>query len=216
MVSSPAAPPELSWQGSLLGGGDPVADPTFAGLRRVVLGRGAWVDHVPGWLAGADTLFDRLVGSVAWRAHEIEMYERVVPEPRLSAWWGERNGAPWPAHTADLARALTDHYRVPFGSLGANLYRDGRDSVAWHGDRVYREQEHALVAVVSLGSRRRFLQRPTGGGASVRFDPAPGDLLVMGGTCQRTWQHCVPKAAGGGPRISVTLRPRTDATIPAA
>lgn len=209
MVSIPTAPPELSWQGSLLGGGDPEVDVTFRGLRRVELGDGAWVDHVPGWLSGADDLFDLLVGSVPWRAHEIPMYDKVVPEPRLSAWWGVGDRSPWPAHTRPLAAALSARYDQRFDSLGANLYRDGRDSVAWHGDRVYREQPDALVAVVSLGSTRRFLLRPKGGGASVRFEPAAGDLLVMGGTCQRTWQHCVPKMAGGGPRISVTLRPLT-------
>jgi alkylated DNA repair dioxygenase AlkB len=32
---------------------------------------------------------------------------------------------------------------------------------------------------------------------------------VMGGSCQRTWDHAVPKTAGSvGPRISVQFRPR--------
>ncbi|QXC62942.1 alpha-ketoglutarate-dependent dioxygenase AlkB [Aquihabitans sp. G128] len=208
MASSPAALPDLSWQGSLLGGGEPQADAAFAGARRVELGQGAWVDHVPGWLRGADTLFDQLVDAVPWRAHEIPMYDQVVPEPRLSAWWSQPDRSTWPAHVAAIADALGARYDLEFDSLGTNLYRDGRDSVAWHGDRVYREQDRSLVAVLSLGSTRRFLLRPAGGGASVRFEPAPGDLLVMGGTCQRTWQHCVPKSAQlPGPRISVTLRP---------
>ena len=206
MSSTAAAPPSLAWQGSLLGGGAPTVDATFDRAQRVELGDGAWVYHVPGWLNGADTLFDQLVGSVPWRAHEMPMYDKVVPQPRLSAWWGEGDRTPWPAAIPPLAQALSARYGVAFDSLGANLYRDGRDSAAWHGDRVYREQDQALVAVLSLGSVRRFLLRPKGGGPSHRFDPQPGDLLVMGGTCQRTWQHSVPKAAAAGPRISVTLR----------
>jgi alkylated DNA repair dioxygenase AlkB len=102
--------------------------------------------------------------------------------------------------------ALSERYEVEFTSVRANLYRDGRDSVAWHGDRVARDLPNAFVAIVSLGGRRRFLLRPKGGGRSVRFDPGPGDLLVMGGSCQRDWQHTVPKVAAAQPRISLTFR----------
>jgi alkylated DNA repair dioxygenase AlkB len=90
--------------------------------------------------------------------------------------------------------------------MGLNLYRDGRDSVAWHGDRVGRRRSEAVVAIVSLGAPRRFLLRPKGGGRSLRLTPASGDLLVLGGTCQRTWEHSVPKCATAGPRVSVMFR----------
>ena len=209
MSSRLVAAPPLAWQGSLLGGGEPTVDASFAAVERLPLGQGAWVDVVRGWVAGADTLFERLVDEVPWQAHEVPMYERVVPQPRLSAWWGERDERPWPPGAGAMADALTARYGPRFSALGANLYRDGRDSVAWHGDRVYRDRLTSLVAVVSLGATRRFLLRPAGGGPSVRLEPAAGDLLVMGGTCQRTWQHSVPKDARcPGPRISVTLRPR--------
>jgi len=199
----------MAWQGSLLGAGDPAPDRSFARCRRVALDDEAWVDVVPGWLSGADTLFAHLVDSVPWQAHEVPMYENVVTQPRLSAWWGAAAAGPWPDHIAPIAEALGERYGVEFDSLGANLYRDGRDSVAWHGDRVYREQDRALVAVLTLGTARRFLLRPKGGGRSVKLCPAPGDLLVMGGTYQRTWQHSVPKTAVPvGPRLSVTLRHR--------
>jgi alkylated DNA repair dioxygenase AlkB len=68
----------------------------------------------------------------------------------------------------------------------------------------------AIIAVLSLGGTRRFLLRPKGGGKSVRFEPASGDLLVMGGSCQRTWQHSVPKVAHAHPRMSLTFRHRYD------
>jgi alkylated DNA repair dioxygenase AlkB len=209
--SRPASLPDLAWQGSLLGDEEPAPDASFATVERVELGDGAWVDVAPGWLRGADTLFERLLATVAWQARERPMYDQVLPEPRLSHWWGTRGEATWPDGVAAIAEALGRRYGTGFDSLGANLYRDGRDSVAWHGDRVYREQDVALVAVLSLGTRRRFLLRPKGGGTSVRLEPAPGDLLVMGGTCQRTWQHCVPKSARPiGPRMSVTLRHRRE------
>jgi alkylated DNA repair dioxygenase AlkB len=205
----------MDWQASLFGCAEPVPDFAFTSVERIELGDGAWVDVAPGWMAGADTLFERLLTGAAWQEREVPMYEKVVPEPRLSHWWGSDGERTWPAEARAIARALHGRYGVRFDALGANLYRDGRDSVAWHGDRVYREQDTALVAVLSLGSQRRFLLRPKGGGASIRLDPAPGDLLVMGGTCQRTWQHCVPKAARvSGPRISVSLRHRRELDPP--
>ena len=63
------------------------------------------------------------------------------------------------------------------------------------------------MAIVSLGAPRRFLLRPAGGGTSRAFDLGWGDLLVMGGTCQRTWEHAVPKMASAKPRMSVQFRP---------
>lgn len=214
MSSRVATLPSLRWQGSLFGAAEPHADPCFATAERIELGDGAWVDVVPGWLQGADTLFERLVSSVRWLEHEVPMYEQIVAQPRLSAWWSDGRGT-WPSPIGPIADALSARYGVAFDALGCNLYRSGTDSVAWHGDRIYREQDVALVAVLTLGAPRRFLLRPKGGGPSVKLRPGPGDLLVMGGTCQRTWQHAVPKTAQPvGPRLSVTLRHRAELAPP--
>lgn len=210
MSSRVATLHHLAWQGSLFGGAEPQPDRSFATAERTDLGDGAWVDLVPGWLRGADTLFQRLVGSVRWLAHEVPMYEHIVAQPRLSAWWSD-GPETWPAEVGTIATALGQRYGVAFDALGCNLYRSGADSVAWHGDRIYRDQNVALVAVLTLGAARRFLLRPKGGGISLKLRPGPGDLLVMGGTCQRTWQHAVPKTAQPvGPRLSVTLRHRAE------
>jgi alkylated DNA repair dioxygenase AlkB len=102
---------------------------------------------------------------------------------------------------------LSERYRVELDSMGMNLYRDGRDSVAWHGDRIAREIEKPIVALVSLGHPRKFLLRPKGGGRSRPFELGRGDLLVTGGRTQRLWQHSVPKVATvAGPRISLAFR----------
>jgi len=192
----------------LLASGDPTPDRSFAALVRRPLGDGAWVDHGPGWLAGADALFDELLHTTPWQAHEVPMYGQRLPQPRLSARWVRSPHDPvLPAVIGAMADALSSRYGVTFDSVGANLYRTERDSVPWHGDRVLRTVPVATVAVVSLGATRAFQLRPRGGGPSVTFNPGPGDLVVMGGTCQRTWQHTVPKRAGPiGPRISVTFR----------
>jgi alkylated DNA repair dioxygenase AlkB len=195
-------PTDVMWQASLLGGAGPSFDPSFDGARRRFLGAGAWVDVVPGWLSGADALFADVLASAPWGAHERWMYDRMVAEPRLTTQRWRAPPAPIPA----MADALTARYGFDLTVVTANLYRDGDDSVAWHGDRIGRTRSEATVAILSLGATRRFLLRPKGGGASVRYAPAAGDLLVLGGSCQRTWEHSVPKVAVAGPRVSVMFR----------
>ena len=171
------------------------------------LADGAWVDHAPGWLSGSDQMFERLVVSLDWSVRQVTMYGTRRDEPRLTAGWPGPGVDPVAGPVVEEMRAaLSGRYGLDLASTWANLYRDGHDSVAWHGDRVLRVQQHALVAIVSLGEPRPFRLRPTGAGPSVAFDLGGGDLLVMGGTCQRTWQHSVPKVRRAGPRLSLSFR----------
>lgn len=183
-------------------------------VRRAELSGGAWIDTRPRWIAGADTLFERLQAVVPWQAERRPMYDRVVDVPRLLSFYDETDPLPDPALDAAKA-ALDEHYAgelgEPFATAGLCLYRDGRDSVAWHGDRIGRgSTEDTMVALIVLGAPRALLLRPRGGGGpTLRHDLGHGDLLVMGGSCQRTWEHAVPKTARPvGPRISVQFRPR--------
>lgn len=204
----------LAVQSSLFDG--PVAGrepvPALREVPRADLGSGAWVDLLPGWVAGADALFDRLLGVVPWAAERRRMYERVVEVPRLLSFYGEDEMLPDPLLTRCRDR-LNDYYAPglgePLRTAGLCLYRDGRDSVAWHGDTIGRGSfEDTIVAIVSLGSPRQLALRPLGGRVTHRFALGHGDLVVMGGSCQRTWEHAVLKTARAvGPRISVQFRP---------
>ena len=112
----------------------------------------------------------------------------------------------------EAREALSAHYEPelgePFRTAGCCYYRDGRDSVAWHGDTIGRGSTHdTMVAIVSVGDPRRLALRPRGGGESISVEMGHGDLVVMGGSCQRTWEHAVPKVASAGPRVSVQFRP---------
>jgi alkylated DNA repair dioxygenase AlkB len=196
----------LVWQGSLLADDAPGFDPGFPGLVRHELAHGAWVDHLPGWLAGADTIFAAALGTLGWGQRTERMYGEALLQPRLTAWMPVDGIPDELALLRDVGGVLSARYGVRFTSLGANLYRDGRDSVAWHGDRIARELPAATIAIVSVGQPRPFRLRPRDGGASVGFALGHGDLLVMGGSCQRTWKHTVPKVAAAGPRISLTFR----------
>ena len=202
------------FQGSLLdftdeqGGLRPLAS-----ARRTRLAHGAWLDVLPGWIPAADELFERLLTSVPWRAERRHMYERVVDVPRLLAFYDE--SAPLPDSVLDEAKAaLNKHYAdelgEPFRTAGLCLYRDGRDSVAWHGDTIGRGATHdTMVAILSVGTPRTLALRPRGGGQTIRYELGHGDLIVMGGSCQRTWEHAIPKSSRvTGPRISIQFRPR--------
>jgi len=189
----------------------------FDHCERRDLGSGAWIEMRSGWVDDgtirADALFEDLLDVVPWRAERRRMYDRVLDVPRLVNFYDlSAEPAPHPALTR-LRRRLNDIYAgelgEPFITAGFCLYRDGTDSVAWHGDTTGRSStEDTMVAVLSLGATRMFAMRPRGGGASLRLPQSHGDLLVMGGSCQRTWEHAVPKtAAAAGPRISVQFRP---------
>lgn len=191
--------------------------PGLAGLGDAVerreLSDGAWIDLRPGFITAADDLFDALVGSVPWHEERMRMYDSTVRVPRLLARY--RQGESLPHSVLGEARsALNAHYADaaggPFVTAGLCLYRDGNDSVAWHGDRIARESPaDTMVAILSLGAVRPFALRPKAGGPSLRLEIGHGDLLVMGGSCQRTWEHAIPKTARClGARISVQFRPQ--------
>ena len=175
------------------------------------LTRGAWLDHLPGWVRGSEAVLDVLLG-IDWRAERRVMYDNEVATPRLLRWYGGAERLPHDVLTEARTR-LSDHYAAelgePFVTAGMCLYRDGRDSVAWHGDTKGRSATaDTMVAIVSFGAPRPLLLRPRGGGASIRFPLGHGDLVVMGGSCQRTWEHCIPKTSKPvGPRVSVQFRP---------
>lgn len=205
-----------AFQASLLDLDDEVRPGALgAQVRRTTLTDGAWVDVRPGWLRGADVLFERLSRAVPWHAERRPMYDRVVDVPRLLCFYGEGDALPDPA-LVDIKAALDAHYEAELGerfaTAGLCLYRDGRDSVAWHGDRIGRSRtEDTMVAIVSIGAPRALLLRPVGGGAgrTIRHELGHGDLIVMGGSCQRTWEHAIPKTAKPvGPRISIQFRTR--------
>lgn len=191
-----------------------VQESLFECNERKALGDGAWIDIRSGWLTRADTLFDELMTTVPWRAERRTMYDQVLAVPRLLSFHDLTAQEPPHPMLGRLRRRLNDIYAgelgEPFTTVGLCLYRDGSDSVAWHGDTIGRSStEDTVVAIVSLGATRTFALRPRGGGQSLRLPQAHGDLLVMGGSCQRTWEHSIPKtSACTGPRISIQWRPR--------
>ncbi len=203
----------LAWQDSLF---DDAGDPapaldagalSFAGVQRVRLDDRSWLDVAQGWLPGHAALFTELQHRAPWQQRERWMYDRQVLEPRLVAAWSGEHLAELPAPLEAVRAAASEHYGVAFDSVLVNLYRDGRDGVAWHGDTVRKRLAEAIVITVGLGERRRFLLRHgTSGPVARTLRTGQGDLVVMGGRTQHEWQHTVPKESRAGARMSITMR----------
>jgi alkylated DNA repair dioxygenase AlkB len=198
-------------RGLFEGAEQPSFDARFIGCERVQLDATSWIDLVPGWVRGAGALFERLLAELPWEQHSRWMYDHRVPEPRLTARWSLASGEKLePEILEPMRAALSARYGVVFDSAGFNLYRDGRDGVAWHRDRIRKDIAEPVVPLISLGEPRKLHFRPLGGGPSRAFAMDGGDLLVTGGTTQRAWEHAVLKVARAGPRISVAFRSGLD------
>jgi len=189
-------------QASLFGLAPVAIDENFGELSRIDLDDEAWLDYCPMWLSGDETLFAALVEDAEWSQPVVRMYDREVLTPRLVA---RVDPATHPV-IPELIESLSTRYGTRLDQVSAGWYRDGNDSVAYHGDRIARERPRSIVATVSLGGARRFLIRPQGGGPARSFSLGHGDLVVMGGSCQRTWEHTIPKVSSADPRIALMFR----------
>lgn len=172
-------------------------------------------------------------------ATEADVIEQVTPDlvqrtgslhgrsylvPRLEAWYGPHayrfNGASFPARplppTLAALKVRLECYLpdVEFSGCLVNVYRDGRDSVAWHSDDEP-DMGDPVVASISLGAPRDFLFRAINPVAAVasallpnraKVKLEPGSLLLMGRGVQATYQHALPKRASAGRRINLTFR----------
>jgi alkylated DNA repair dioxygenase AlkB len=209
MISKPAGTaPVDSFQPGLFDEDEPSLDLSFATARRVQLDETAWVEHVPGWLAGSGQVLGMALDTIVWEQRQRWMYTRMVAEPRMTAEYPVLADVPQPI-LREIGAVLSDRYGVRYERLWMNLYRDNNDGTGWHADRPANKLPETVIPVLSLGATRRFLIRPAAGGKSTIFTPASGDLIVMGGTCQRGWVHCVPKQkTAAGPRASLNFSAR--------
>jgi alkylated DNA repair dioxygenase AlkB len=183
---------------------------------RISLDEQSWVDMVEGFVRRPVESLATVLDGTPWGQNEVLRYDRYVPEQRLMA--GLRADSMPLLRQTDLH--LQSRYRVAFDGVAAILYRDGTDFQGLHSDREMRWLDDTLIAIVVLGERRPFVIRPRTrwtdalaqkvpagkGGDDLVLMPGEGDLLVMGGACQRAWLHGVPAVDTPRPRISLTWR----------
>jgi alkylated DNA repair dioxygenase AlkB len=183
-------------------------------VERLDLDTTSWVELATGFVRDADTWMDDLTRTTEWQETEVLRYDRYVPERRLSA--GLRSGDRALLRQTELH--LRSRFRVSWSGVAALLYRNGDDFQGFHGDREMRWLDDTLIAIVVLGERRPFVFRPRATSSQldrrpagdhpddIVLHPGHGDLLLMGGACQRDWLHTVPPAATTEPRLSLTWR----------
>jgi len=165
--------------------------------------------------ATADAWFAALRDGARWKLAERPMYDRVVPIPRMLASYSLEKAPrdlPFPA----MLEVVRRHVDAPFNGVGMNLYRDGADSVAMHGDKLHTIVAPHPIALVSLGAPRRMLVKAkVPGSRAVGIDLQPGSLLVMSHAAQSTHEHGIPKTKTPvGPRMSVVFRVRAKDDLP--
>lgn len=173
-----------------------------------------WVDP-----ASAQEWFERLKDTVSWNQESMVFSGVRVPVPRLTAWFGDPEATysysglrhtplPWTPLLLDLRDRVGQATGARYNSVLLNLYRDGRDSVAWHADDELELGRHPTIASLSLGAARRFRWKHRAeAGKTGHIELPPGSLLVMRNRCQEHWLHAVPKTTRPvGARINLTFR----------
>jgi alkylated DNA repair dioxygenase AlkB len=188
-------------------------------VKRTRLPDDAWIDYTPQWVppTRAQSLKAELIETLAWEQRPIVVFGRSILQPRFICWAGEipykysgqvLEERPLEGLLADLNAQVSAAVGIPFNHVLLNRYRNGADHMGWHADDERELGRDPVIAAISLGAKRRFyLHRKKNKGQKRRFKLGDGSLLVMGGTCQHTWRHCVPKMAGlEGERINLTFR----------
>lgn len=196
--------PVMRWQSTLFGAAQPRLQ-DLRHLERIPLDDESWIDLGRDVVHGTDEIFAAVHQALPWQTSVRPMYDRMVEVPRLMAFLPATDWR-FPSIVPAIASVFSEHYGEYFDRVGANLYRTGADSVAWHGDRVGRRVHNPIIAIVSLGGSRVFRLRPRHGGPGRSIPLHSGDILVMGGACQHRWEHAIPKVARAQPRISLTFR----------
>ncbi len=163
-----------------------------------------------------DHYFQQLQQLLHWRQLEIRMFGRDILQPRLQAWYGEKEyrysgltmqPLPWNAPLLSLKQRCEDRVETRFNTVLANLYRTGSDYMGWHADNEKELGENPVIASVSLGGSRRFVLRHRQTREKFELELSNGSLLIMAGRTQDTWEHQVPKTQRRvAPRINLTYR----------
>lgn len=156
----------------------------------VALDDTSWIKHIPHWYLDSGELMSELLRAADWKQRNRWMYDKMVAEPRLTVGY-KMEDVPIPEIRA-IASSLSERFSVPYDSVWMNFYHNEDDSTSWHADRPCLRDE-CIVPILSLGAPRRFLIRRKTGGRSLSLVVKHGDLIVMGGHCQKNWAHCVPK-----------------------
>lgn len=160
----------------------------------------------------ADKYFAFLRETTPWQQRTRKMYDKMVLDPRLTAWYGGTNGLEWTPELMEIRQLVEQECGITFDRVLLNYYRDGNDSVAWHNDTLPADGRHKAIASVTLGDTRLFkIRHKTRKDITLNIPLTHGSFLLMGETMQEHYEHHVPKTGRPvGPRINLTFRISTE------
>src|ERR1700761_1074978 len=158
--------------------------------------------------AESDRYFSILRDTTPWQQRQRKMYDKMVFDPRLTAYYGGPNGLEWTADLLTIKEKVEQECNVTFNRVLLNYYRDGNDSVAWHSDTLPADGKPHSIASVTFGETRLFkVRHKTRKDLALNIPLTHGSFLLMGETMQEHYEHHVPKTDRAvGPRINLTFR----------
>jgi alkylated DNA repair dioxygenase AlkB len=159
----------------------------------------------------ADHYYEELLETSPWVQRRRPMYDKVVLDPRLTAYYGGERGHAWTPLLLEIKQKVESHCHIQFDRVLLNYYRDGNDSVAWHSDTLPSDGKHHHIASVTFGDTRIFKVRhkkyPNDKTLQADIPLTHGSFLLMGEKMQYFYEHHVPKITKSvGPRINLTFR----------
>jgi alkylated DNA repair dioxygenase AlkB len=166
----------------------------------------------------AQSEFDALRADIEWQQRHIEIYGKRIPEPRLTAWYGDKgaeytySGIAWePKPWSHLLVAIKERVQSitgeKFNSVLLNYYRHGKDSIGFHSDDEPELGEQPVIATLSFGAERTLkFKHKWGKEKDIAVALKDCSLLVMRGQTQKHWKHGIEKVTNADGRISLTFR----------
>jgi alkylated DNA repair dioxygenase AlkB len=157
----------------------------------------------------SDLYYQLFLETTPWAQYRRKMYDKIVADPRLTAWYGGKNGNDWTPELLSIKERVEAACGSTFDGVLLNYYRDGNDSVAWHSDQLPSSGRHQAIASVTFGETRLFKVRHKFNKnlKPIEIPLTHGSFLLMGETMQRHYEHHVPKTTRQiGARINLTFR----------
>lgn len=167
-----------------------------------------------------ESMLRKLIEDVKWRQESVRIYGKVMPQPRLIAWYGDPGKKydysgisltplPWSDLLRDIKRRVEDCTEERFNSVFLNLYRDHNDSMGFHSDDERELGPEPSIASVTFGATRTFVMKHKKNSdlPSMKIPLEAGSVLLMKGATQRFWKHGILKQTRPcGPRVNLTFR----------
>ncbi|MEO8413349.1 MAG: alpha-ketoglutarate-dependent dioxygenase AlkB [Ginsengibacter sp.] len=164
----------------------------------------------------------KLLLNIEWKNDEAIIFGKHIVTKRKAAWYGDNGYAytysnitktalAWTKELLELKNITEKVTGATFNSCLLNLYHSGEEGMAWHSDDESSLGRNAVIASLSLGADRKFAFKHKQTSQTISISLAGGSLLVMKGSTQTNWLHCLPKTKKLKlPRVNLTFRTMVD------